>query len=229
MRKNLGFIESRVKKIQDYYNQRAENYEMKWGSFYLFDLLETFLYCIKQQGDHILIFDIGCGPGRDSIYFAKSGFSIVGFDISDSMLEIVKRKIEQSTIWKRINLLNGDMIWLPFRNEAFHGIWCCASLLFIPLAKWENILTSLYCILKKQGILFLAVKSLWNPKHLSVAIRDKILARSRLRFGETLSRDGRYITFTSIRHITKLLKKTGFKVLRGKIGLTWINLFACKV
>ena len=229
MRKNLEFIESRVKKIQDYYNQRAENFEMIWGSLYLPNLLETFLCHIKQHGDHALIFDNGCGPGRDSIYFAKRGHSAVGLDISSSMLKIAKRKVVQSTVWTQINLLNGDMTRLPFRDEVFHGVWCCASLLFISQTKWEDILTSLYCVLKKQGILFLSVKNLWSPKHLSVAIRDKILARSRLRFGETLSRDGRYITFTSYRHITKLLKKTGFKVLRGKIGLTWINLFACKV
>lgn len=229
MRKDLELIESRVKKIQEYYNLRAEDFEMIWGSFYLFELLETFLACIKQHGDHSLIFDNGCGSGRDSIYFAKNGYSTVGLDISSSMLKIAKRKVEQSTVRTQINLLNGDMTWLPFRNEVFHGVWCCASLLFTSQTKWEDILTSLYCILKKQGILFLAVKNLWSPKHLSIAIRDKILARNRLRFGETISRDERHITFISFRHITKLLKKARFKVLGGKIGLTWINLFACKV
>jgi SAM-dependent methyltransferase len=39
--------------------------------------------------------DLGCGTGRCLLHFARNGFSCVGVDLSETMLEVVRQKAEQ--------------------------------------------------------------------------------------------------------------------------------------
>lgn len=66
MRADQEFGELLARRIKKHYDGRAAKYDLKWGAYYLLDLLETFLSFIKKHGAYSLIFDGGCGPGRDA-------------------------------------------------------------------------------------------------------------------------------------------------------------------
>jgi len=223
----LKFANSQIKAIQDYYNHIVNAYDQKWGAFYLDQLLKDFINYLNPSSDNITILDIGCGPGRDSVYFSSQSFSTVAFDLSDQMLEIVKREAIATNVWTRIWPVCGDMRTVPFQDNVFHGIWCCASLLFIPIMMWELVLAEFYRILKRQGILFLAVKNIWNPKHFGLSIYSKLRNQKR-KFGEILFSNQIYTAFTNPRSIINLLNKRGFKLLGSEIGIKWINLYVSK-
>lgn len=40
---------------------------------------------------HLRILDIGCGEGKDSVFFARNGYDVAAFDISDAGIEKTKR------------------------------------------------------------------------------------------------------------------------------------------
>lgn len=110
-------------------------------------LYAPFLALIPERG-HIL--DAGCGSGRDSRYFLEQGYEVTAFDASARMVELSSR------------LLNRPVLRLPFQDlafqEAFEGIWACASLLHVPRAEMDSILPKLAAALKAGGVLFASFK-----------------------------------------------------------------------
>ena len=59
-----------------YYNDNCENFKSKWDN-YLFDIPNTFAEYLK---DDAYVLDLGCGTGRDSLYFKEKGFKVKCID-----------------------------------------------------------------------------------------------------------------------------------------------------
>ena len=63
---------------------------------------------IKKKGT---VLDLGCGTGEFMWRFLKDGFSVVGVDLSEKMLEIAEKKIENKYLGnKNYKLVNGNII-----------------------------------------------------------------------------------------------------------------------
>ena len=105
-------------------------------------------FLININGNGIL--DVGCGTGRDVVYFTDLKYDCVGIDISEGMLSIARKR-------KGV-YLNVDMENISHFNYKFDGIWCCASLYHLPKKRVMDVLNKFYKVLNKNGILFLAVK-----------------------------------------------------------------------
>ena len=82
---------------------------------------EDFRFWLREQkffqkliiGKRIL--DIGCGTGRDGIFFVKNGFNYVGIDASRNMLKIARTKIEHGKFFQM------DFYKLRFPENSFDG------------------------------------------------------------------------------------------------------------
>jgi len=110
-------------------------------------LYATFLQYLKT-GDTIL--DVGCGSGRDSLYFKKCGYKVTAFDAS---IEMVNRSTK---------LLGQKVIHSTFEDyhtvESFNGIWACASLLHVKRNKVSSVVQKLGATLKPAGVFYLSFK-----------------------------------------------------------------------
>jgi SAM-dependent methyltransferase len=60
-----------------------------------------------------LVLDLACGTGRHSISLSKEGYDVVGLDVSLNLLKIAKNR------WRSVQLIRGDMRFLPFKAGAF--------------------------------------------------------------------------------------------------------------
>ena len=60
--------------------------------------------------------DLGCGPGRHSIQFAKAGFDVAAFDLSSEALAMVAGKAKKAGLG--IGTCCGDMKRLPFADAS---------------------------------------------------------------------------------------------------------------
>lgn len=70
-----------------------------------------------------LILDVACGTGDFAIAAAKYGCkSVVGIDISESMLKIAREKINREILNGTIELVRGNAENLPFENCKFDAI-----------------------------------------------------------------------------------------------------------
>ncbi|SVB60985.1 uncharacterized protein METZ01_LOCUS213839, partial [marine metagenome] len=109
-----------IDKTIDFYNKNAENYCSKTIGIDLTQIYEKFLKYIPKQG---AILDLGCGSGRDSLYFLNNGFDVTSMDASIEMVKLSSKLINQKTIHRKIEDID-------FKDK-FDGIWACASLLHI--------------------------------------------------------------------------------------------------
>lgn len=90
------------------------------------------------------ILDVGCGHGRESLWFRKRGYHVTAFDLSLGMLG----QLPTSDIIPRIQ---GDMLELPFVNHSFMGLWCNAAILHIPKRLIQACLVGFRRVLMNKG------------------------------------------------------------------------------
>ncbi|HUX87832.1 MAG TPA: bifunctional class I SAM-dependent methyltransferase/NUDIX hydrolase [Chloroflexota bacterium] len=106
---------------------------------------------LNARAERFRILDAGCGPGRDCKWFFERGFQVCGIDLSAGMLAEARRRVPN------VEFHIADLRQLDFPDGHFDGIWCCASLLHLPLDDWPGVLASFNQLLG-HGYLYLAVK-----------------------------------------------------------------------
>jgi len=66
------------------------------------------------------VLDLCCGQGRHSLELARRGYNVVGFDLSETLLEESRRLANQEGL--DVTFVQGDMRDIPFENE-FDGVF----------------------------------------------------------------------------------------------------------
>ena len=82
-------MEKELKQNQDYWNEFYKNLEIELT---IPSQFAAFI-AIEYLGKIDAIIDMGCGNGRDSIFFSSLGFEVVGVDSSGEAIEYIKKKI----------------------------------------------------------------------------------------------------------------------------------------
>ena len=129
-----------------YYNDNCENFKSQWDN-YLFDIPNTFAdYLI----DNAYVLDLGCGTGRDSLYFKEKGFKVKCIDGSVNMCKIASEALGQEVENK--NYFDIDY------KDLFDGVFACASLLHLKDEDLKIVLKKIYDSLKFNGIMYASFK-----------------------------------------------------------------------
>jgi len=107
------------------------------------------------------ILELGPGQGRDTLFFAKSGFNIEALDYSSSG---VKDIINKSKEYKLDSSLNAKIFdvrkKLPYENETFDG--CFSHMLYcmaFSIDEIEKLNNEVNRVLKKGGINIFTVRN----------------------------------------------------------------------
>ena len=132
------------------YAERTVNVDMNEG-------YSHFLNYLPLTGT---IMDLGCGSGRDSLFFIKRGFKVVPVDGSQRMCEETTRLIgykAENLTFKQLNFEN-----------CFDGIWACASLLHISMQELPDILNRIAKAMKPNGAFYASWKY-GNSEHVDTS------------------------------------------------------------
>lgn len=100
------------------------------------------------------ILDVGCGSGRDSVFFANQGFEVVAIDGSKSLIELAQQT-DTRIDWQCLRF--HEIAKQSWQNQ-FTGIWACASLLHVAFDDLPKILNDLLSCLRPTGILYASFK-----------------------------------------------------------------------
>jgi tellurite methyltransferase len=88
---------------------------------------------------HPRLIDIGCGEGRDIVYFARHGFEVVGLDLSAVGLEKAERYAKEAGV--QIKTIHTDITEYEL-DASYDVIFSTGTLHFIPAkarqARFEN-------------------------------------------------------------------------------------------
>lgn len=107
----------------------------------LLDLLESFVDALS--GNRVL--DAGCGPGRDAEFFADRGLEPVGVDLARGMVEFARTH-------RPGRYLLMDVRALGFERDVFDGVWCPATVFFVPTDEMETALAEFVRVLRPEGV-----------------------------------------------------------------------------
>jgi SAM-dependent methyltransferase len=111
-------------------------------------LPESFRALLESFADGLggpRVLDAGCGPGRDAEYFHGRGLDPVGIDAARSMVEYARAK-------RPGRYLQMDIRDLAFRDGRFDGLWCPASIFFVPTDEMVVALDEFRRVLRPEGV-----------------------------------------------------------------------------
>ena len=141
------------------------------------------------------LLDLGCGDGRDSVYFSNKGLSVTAVDFADGGIS----KIELQR--KKIKYISEDIRAINFRENSFDVIYAHLSLHYFNDETINKIFDNSFSILKKSGLFFIKCKSV-----------DDALFGEGEKVGENMYRKGHVRHFFTKEYMTEKLK--GFKIIR---------------
>ncbi len=138
---------SLMNRTDQYYEQFAADFFASTVGVDMTPIHQRFLSRLASNA-HIL--DAGCGSGRDAKVFADAGFQVTAFDASAELARLASAHCGFSVAVRRFEDVD--------ELEAFDGIWCCASLLHVPLAMMPATLDRLWRALRPGGTLYVSFK-----------------------------------------------------------------------
>ncbi|MFW9852876.1 MAG: class I SAM-dependent methyltransferase [Candidatus Thorarchaeota archaeon] len=130
---------------KDGYNKIASRYHEERDIFNNKKELDYFIELLPKEGK---ILDVGCGTGYGARYMVEKGYSVIGVDISVSMLEIAKKNVPEA------EFIEADMTKLTFPDNSFDGIVSLYAIFHVSREKHEKLFQDLHRMLKTGGILF---------------------------------------------------------------------------
>ena len=124
------------------YDLAAEDYDKKEKYLNSFEK-GKFLSLLPEIKDKKIL-DVGAGTGRVSLPLALAGAQVTALDVSEKILEVLKRKN------KKIITVVGEAENLPFENESFDIV--TAAFLVVHLKDPKIFFDEVYRVLKPDGL-----------------------------------------------------------------------------
>ena len=165
--------------MSDYYQKKFKEYHKKTFNI---DPSSFLLPLSEKLSPGAGILDIGCGSGRDLLWFKKRGFEVVGFERSPGLAGLARKNVG-------CEVIEGDFETYDFSMLSVDAIMLVGALVHLPHSKVPEVLNSISRALKDDGIIFLSLKKgvgntldshgrvfhLWNDGELRDLFRDLAL------------------------------------------------------
>ncbi len=183
----------------EYYDKNADAYFKKTSLIDMSHFHRRFV-SLCSKGSRIL--DIGCGCGRDLKEFKKQGFIPIGLEPSLSLKSL-------ASLHSGCNVVQGDASYIPFSDESFDALWCCAVFVHLSQEEIEQTLHEILRVSKQGTTIFFSLK------------KGKGFLRTE---------DNRLFYFYEEAEIEKILQAFpfGFRIYEestSQDGTNWLNIF----
>jgi SAM-dependent methyltransferase len=189
--------------LAEYWNKRFEDGSI-WGEEpcpSAFTARDNF---VKAKVQNVLV--PGCGYGRNSLFFAKTGFDVTAFDISEVAIEHaieLAKKSGQANIIYNI----GDISNLEKSSRKFNGIYLCNVIHLFKEQERDQLFQTLTDCLEDNGILVFTCISPTDYKNYGVGKEIE---------PNTFEHDGKVLYFFTEEKIYNLLSKE-YKIMSCRL------------
>ncbi|WP_202529259.1 class I SAM-dependent methyltransferase [Streptomyces sp. SID486] len=107
----------------------------------------------EQVGPGGTVADLGCGPGEITAHLASLGLSVIGLDLSTSMVAIARRT------HPALRFEQGSMLELPFDDGSLTGAVSWYSSIHTPAHRLPHLFAEFHRVLAPGGRLLLAFQT----------------------------------------------------------------------
>lgn len=104
------------------------------------------------------LIELGCGNGRDSIYFSEKGLNVVAIDQVEEEINFLKNKYSAA---KNLEFISGDFTKLN-GNRKYNVVYSRFTLHSINAEQQDRVLKWSYSHLEKDGLLCIEVRGKKN-------------------------------------------------------------------
>jgi len=165
-----------------------------------------------QEGQRIL--EIGFGTGHSLVELGlavgPSG-RVFGIDLSEKMVEISQRRIDEQGLHDRVELSRGDALHLPYRSNSLDGIFMSFTLELFDTPEIPVVLNECKRVLKPGGRVTVIGMSRVLPEGLVTEL-----------FEWTHRHFPNYLDCRPIL-VRQALEDTGFEICESRIMKMWIS------
>jgi len=109
---------------------------------------------VEQLDQNSSILDLGCGPGRTSLFFAEKGFTVTAVDFSSVALEQLKAESVRRGV--NLKIIAQDLSDFKFKQNYDISI-AHGSLHFLDRLSWTRLITKMKEYTNKGGYNIIAV------------------------------------------------------------------------
>ncbi|MFZ5933194.1 MAG: class I SAM-dependent methyltransferase [Patescibacteria group bacterium] len=103
------------------------------------------------------ILDLGSGTGRHVVDFARKGFEVYGFDISESGIQLTRNWLKEEEL--QANLKIGSIYQkLPYKNNFFDAVISTGVIHHETVENIKKAIREIERILKPNGLIFMTVR-----------------------------------------------------------------------
>ncbi len=119
----------RVRVKKSYYDQVYAEREFYWGKTPS-AMCDRVMKLIRPSADfRPKLLDLGCGEGRNAVYFAQHGFEVVGLDLSLPGLEKTRRYAEEVGV--HVETIHADIVEYEL-EDTYDVIFSTGTLHYLP-------------------------------------------------------------------------------------------------
>lgn len=177
-----------------YQNQFAKNGgKIEQPSLFARAMLEDYM----EKGNALV--ELGCGNGRDSLYFAENGINVTGIDVSEVAIRELQHKNTNHCIFICDDFVNAEAIYQIQYDYCYSRF----TLHAINAEQETQILDKAYTMLKSNGFLFIEARS----------IRDEKFGKGQEVEKNAYIYDGHYRRFIDPMELKDKLEHIGFAIV----------------
>lgn len=146
-------------------NSKAWNWKEETGAIWLKPSEDSYYIANRwMENGYKDILDFGCGLGRHSIFFAKQGFNVSAFDLSQEGISHLEQWAKDEKL--DIETAVADMLNLPYKDNSFDCIFAYHVISHTDTIGMQKILSEISRILKPNGEIYLTLcsKETWSFK-----------------------------------------------------------------
>jgi glycine/sarcosine N-methyltransferase len=141
---------------------------------------ERFFAKVFRENGVKTVLDCACGTGNDLVMFDSLGVKVTGSDLSDSMLEVARKKIKQKKL--PITLIKADFHELPEHfDQKFDAVVCLSNAVNEADIDIDRALGSFKSVLKEKGIIIFdqgqSDYTMKNPPRFFPEVNDRDFTR----------------------------------------------------
>lgn len=136
---------------KNYYQAHLSTKEQQQSNFASFCMKRFF-----KSGANLI--ELGCGNGRDSIYFAKNGIHTLGIDQCENIIDFLNKHYGTDNL----SFQSGDFTALPNAKEKFDIVYSRFTLHSINAKQQDNLFAWIRANLKESGILAIECRGYKN-------------------------------------------------------------------
>ena len=120
---------------------------------------------ILQKTDVKTILEVGCGQGRDSIYFSELGYHVDAFDISQNAIDHLTKIKNEMNLSKLTPFVHDVKISLSKNNKIYDFIYSNLALQFFEINELDLIFKNISDLMKPSSLFLFSTKKAGDKYH----------------------------------------------------------------